>query len=200
MQATHLFDELPRGRFACILADPPWRFKVWSARGLGRSAERYYPTLTLPDILAFPIADLCRPDAFLFLWVTGPFLAIGAHVDVMIAWGFKPSGIMFTWAKQTKSGNGWHFGNGYTSRHNAEFCLVGRRGSPVRKDKGIAELIVAPVREHSRKPIEAHERIEKFCAGPRLELFARRQPVSPGGKHWTVFGNQIAKVRGQGLA
>lgn len=188
------FDALPRNRFACILADPPWRFKVWSNRGLGRSAERYYPTLTLADIQAFPVADIAARDAFLFLWVTGPFLTAGLHVPVIEAWGFKPSGIMFTWAKRTANDLGWFFGLGYTSRHNAEICIVARRGSPKRKSKAIPELIVAPVSEHSRKPIEAHERIEKFCAGPRLELFARRQPSSPKGKQWTVFGNQIAKL------
>jgi N6-adenosine-specific RNA methylase IME4 len=174
-----------------VLADPPWRFKVWSDKGLGRSAERYYPTLTLKDIRAFPVADLCKRDAFLFLWVTGPFLTIGAHVDVMMAWGFKPSGVMFTWAKRTENDLGWFYGLGYNSRHNAEFCLVGRRGSPVRRSKSVAELIVAPVSEHSRKPIEAHRRIEEFCAGPRLELFARRRPATPKSKEWVCFGNQL---------
>lgn len=191
MQLTQAFDGLPRDHFACVLADPPWRFKVWSANGQGRSAERYYPTLTLKDIRAFPIGDLCARDAYLFLWITGPFLTIGAHMDVMLSWGFEPSGIMFVWAKQNKSGKGWHFGLGYNSRHNAEYCLVGRRGSPVRRSRSIAELIVAPIREHSRKPIEAHQRIEQFCAGPYLELFARRKPSTPKAKEWTVFGNQL---------
>lgn len=190
---TSVFDELPRDHFACILADPPWRFRVWSKKGMGRSADQYYPTLTLADIRAFPIADVAAKDSFLFLWVPGPFLATGAHVDVMMAWGFKPSGIMFTWAKRTKSGGGWHVGLGYNSRHNAEVCLVGRRGAPIRRSRSVRELIVAPVSEHSRKPIEAHERIEEFCAGPRLELFARRQPSTQASTEWTVFGNQLER-------
>jgi N6-adenosine-specific RNA methylase IME4 len=199
-QATHLFKRLPRERFSCILADPPWRFKVWSDRGLGRSAERYYPTLTLQDIQAFPVADVAAPDAFLFLWVTGPFLTIGAHVPVIEAWGFKPSGIMFTWVKLNKISGGYFVGMGYNSRHNAEVCLVARRGSPKRLRADIRELIAAPVSEHSRKPIEAIERIEKFCAGPRLEMFARRQPSTPQGKTWTTFGNQLDSIERQGLA
>ena len=184
---TASFGKLKREHFACILADPPWRFKVWSRKtGLGRSADRHYPTLTFDKIKAFPVKDVATADAFLFLWVTGPFLAIGAHVDLMQAWGFRPSGIMFTWAKRTKSDTGWHFGNGYTSRHNAELCLVGRRGTTCRRSRSVRELIVAPVSDHSRKPVEAHERIEEFCAGPRLELFARRQRDG-----WSAFGNQI---------
>lgn len=186
---TAVFSRLPRHRFRCILADPPWRFKVWSNKGLGRSAERYYPTLTLDDIRSFPIADVAADDCWLFLWVTGPFLTIGAHVPLMTAWGFKPSGVMFTWAKRTENDLGWHFGLGYTSRHNAEFCLVARRGHPKRLSRSIPELIVAPVSQHSRKPVEAHQRIEAFCPGPRLELFARKRR-----RGWTVFGNQLETV------
>ncbi len=189
--STAVFNELPRRHFACILADPPWRFKVWSSKGLGRSADRYYPTLALPDILSFPISDIAADDAWLFLWVTGPFLAAGHHVGVIDEWGFEPSGIMFTWAKTNKDGNGWHMGLGYTSRHNAEFCLVARRGKPKRLSRSVRELIVAPRSVHSRKPIEAHIRIEDFCAGPRLELFARRRPSTPCAEEWTVFGNQL---------
>jgi len=188
------FASLPRQHFACILADPPWRFRVWSKKGRGRSAERYYPTLTLEKIKAFPIADVSAKDAFLFLWVTTPFATIGAHVDVMKAWGFTPSSLMFCWAKLNRSGVGYHFGNGYTSRHNVELCFVGRRGSPQRLSKSVRELIVAPVQEHSRKPIEAHERIEQFCTGPRLELFARRAPATLRSHEWTLFGNQIAEA------
>lgn len=183
-----------------MLADPPWRFKVWSERGHGRSPERYYPTLTLKDIRAFPVAGLLKPDAFLFLWITGPFLTIGAHLDVMTAWGFKPSGIGFVWAKRTESDLGWHFGLGYNTRHNAEICLIGRRGSPVRLSRSVAELVVAPVSAHSRKPVEVHRRIEEFCAGPRLELFARARPSTAGAKSWTCFGNQLDKFTPDGIA
>jgi N6-adenosine-specific RNA methylase IME4 len=48
-------------------------------------------------------------------------------------------------------------------------------------------LIVSPVREHSRKPDEAHERIERLLVGPYVELFARA--VRPG---WVTWGNEIA--------
>jgi hypothetical protein len=40
--SQNLFAPLPRteGGWPCVLADPPWRFKVWSrATGLGRSPE-----------------------------------------------------------------------------------------------------------------------------------------------------------------
>ena len=47
------------------------------------------------------------------------------------------------------------------------------------------EIIIAPMREHSRKPDEFYRRAEMFCAGPRLDLFGRQ---SRSG--WTVWGDQ----------
>ena len=79
-------------------------------------------------------------------------------------------------------------GNGYGTRHNAEICWLGRRGKPQRKSKGVRELIVAPIREHSRKPDEVYQRIETLCAGPYVELFARQQ--WPG---WICVGDQVEK-------
>ncbi len=40
-------------------------------------------------------------------------------------------------------------------------------------DADVRELIVAPVREHSRKPAETRTRIAQPVPGPYLELFAR---------------------------
>ncbi len=75
---------------------------------------------------------------------------------------------------------------GHTTRKNTELCWLGRRGNPKRLDKGVRELIVAPVREHSRKPDEIYERIERFCAGPYLELFARQRRNG-----WFSDGNEL---------
>ena len=77
---------------------------------------------------------------------------------------------------------------GYSTRKNVEICWLGRRGKPRRKSAGVRELIVAPVREHSRKPDEIYQRIEALCAGPYLELWARQQ--WPG---WICIGDEIGK-------
>jgi hypothetical protein len=37
----------------------------------------------------------------LLLWCTGPHIAIGSHVKVIKAWGFRPSTIAFDWIKQS---------------------------------------------------------------------------------------------------
>ena len=73
MSAERPFDDLPRGHFGAILADPTWEFRTWSARGRGRSAERHYrSTLTLDEIKALPVSEIAAPDCVLFLWATWP--------------------------------------------------------------------------------------------------------------------------------
>jgi N6-adenosine-specific RNA methylase IME4 len=77
-------------------------------------------------------------------------------------------------------------GGGLTTRKNSESCWLFRRGNPRILSHAVREMIVAPRREHSRKPIEAYQRIEEFCPGPRLELFART-----AWPEWAAYGNQI---------
>ena len=70
------FDDLPRGHFGAILADPPWKFVTYSERGQGRSASRHYEVMTFEEIAALPVRDVAAPDAWLFLWVPGPHLPL----------------------------------------------------------------------------------------------------------------------------
>ena len=193
------------GTFKMIVADPPWHFRArtalqmsnWTSR---RDAERHYNVMGVDDIAAMPVKELAAPDAHLLMWITGPLLIEGKHLAIMKAWGFKPSSIAFTWVKLRRSidmrqlrltatqESDLHVGLGLTTRKNAEFCLLGRRGNAKRISKSIREIILAPVREHSRKPDEFYDRAVAYADGPYLELFARQQ--RPG---WTCWGNQVDK-------
>ena len=51
-------------------------------------------------------------------------------------------------------------------------------------------LFQEPRQEHSRKPQEIIQKIERMYDGPYLELFARERPNSQ--LPWAVWGNQIA--------
>ena len=53
-------------KYSVILADPPWQNKVYSKKGLGRSAESHYPTMNIEDIKALPVADIAEKDCALF--------------------------------------------------------------------------------------------------------------------------------------
>lgn len=188
------------GGFRCILADPPWHFRAWAHYALGfkssRDPQRHYRVLGIDDICALPVKKAASPDAHLFLWATGPCLPNA--FAVIEAWGFRYSGVAFVWVKLKRHFNAaqlrvlplaegdLHVGLGLTTRKNAEFCLLARRGKARREAKDVREIILAPVREHSRKPDDVYPRIERYCVGPRLELFARQQ--RPG---WTSWGDQV---------
>lgn len=194
------FDALQQRHYGAILADPAWNFRSYAKcanPASGRHVERHYPTMTLDDIKALPVRDLASPDGcHLFMWVTGPHLA--SAFEVMNEWGFRYSGVAFTWVKLKRSFNALqlrvlptmesdlHVGLGFTTRKNAEFCLLARRGNARRVAKDVREIILAPVREHSRKPDEVYGRIERYCAGPYVELFARQQRAG-----WDQWGNQV---------
>lgn len=141
--------------------------------------------MTLDDIKALPVERAAAPDCWLFLWATTPHLP--QAFEVMQAWGFAYSTVGFVWVKKTKHGK-LHVGMGYTTRQNAELVLIGRRGKPQRLSRSVRQIVVARRREHSRKPDQVHARIEDFCAGPRLEMFAREK--RPG---WRAWGNETDK-------
>jgi N6-adenosine-specific RNA methylase IME4 len=73
------FDELPRGHYRCILADPPWHFRARTALQVGnwtsrRDAEKHYGVMGVDDIAALSVKELAAKDAHLFIWTTGPCL------------------------------------------------------------------------------------------------------------------------------
>lgn len=196
-------EALRGARFGCIMADPAWNFRSYvpvQNPQSSRAAERHYRTMSLDEIRALPVADIADRDCHLFLWATAPFLPDA--IDLMGRWGFRYSTVAFYWAKMRRALDGrqlrfipaadgdFHLGMGFTTRKNVEICLLGRRGRAKRLARDVRELIVAPVREHSRKPDETYERIERYCAGPYLELFARTE--RPG---WTAVGDQAGKFK-----
>jgi N6-adenosine-specific RNA methylase IME4 len=187
LRVMTMMTQIPEGMKArAILADPGIAFRTYSAKGEGRSPQRHYRCDPIEELAKLPVSDFAAPDCFLFLWI--PPRSVYLTKPLMEAWGFKFSGKAFCWVKQNKRGPGWFMGNGYGTRHNTEDCWLGRRGKPQRKSMGVRELIVAPIRGHSRKPDEIYERIEALCDRPYLELFARQQ--RPG---WVCVGNESAK-------
>ena len=176
--------------YNAILADPPWTFRTYSHKGKGRSAEAWYDCMSLAGIKALPMAQLAAPDCALFLWVTDPGLLQAA--EVIAAWGFSYRTVAFTWVKTTKDGTGFPIGCGYWTRANPEQCLLATRGRPQRLSRSVRQLVLAPRREHSRKPDEVYAAIEALVLGPYLELFARNR--RPG---WDSWGNEAQTGPGQ---
>jgi len=184
------FDGL-RTDYRVVIADPPWDFKSNSRARPGRNARRHYDCLSLADIVALPVKDHVADDCALFLWITGPMLVTGAHLALMKAWGFKPSGMGFVWIKLNPKAphedviivsRDLATGGGFTTRKNAEFCLIGKRGRSVRESAAVHEVIIERRREHSRKPNKFYRRVQQYSRGPYLELFARQS--RPGIDTW----------------
>jgi N6-adenosine-specific RNA methylase IME4 len=173
-----------RKHYRLIYADPPWTFATYSAKGKGRSPEAYYDCLSLTDLKKLPVAEWAAEDAVLLLWATDPLLE--RAFEVIRAWGFTYKTVGFYWVKQNRSGAGFFTGLGFWTRANPEPCLLATRGNPKRKAADVAKLVVSPRREHSRKPDEIYERIERLCEGPYLELFARTR--RPG---WDAWGAEV---------
>jgi N6-adenosine-specific RNA methylase IME4 len=172
-------------KYKVIYADPPWHFKVWSAKGEGRSAKNHYPVMSLEDIKSLPVSDIAEDDCVLFLWCVAPLLP--QALEVINAWGFIYKTKGFSWVKLNKSGSGLFTGMGFWTRANTEDCLLATKGSPKRIDKSVPQVVLAPREQHSRKPTEVRRRIVRLMGDvPRIELFARDR--SPG---WSVWGNEV---------
>ena len=175
------------GGFRVVAADPPYRFRSNCVAEPGRNAMRHYACMSLDAIAALPVADIVAPDAVLLLWVPGPFLVVGAQIPIMRAWGFTPTAFGFVWIKTNADGSIFS-GTGFTTRKNAEFAVLGKRGRSVRRAADVREVILSPRRDHSRKPDEFYARVERYAAGPRLDLFARQLRAG-----WTAYGDETGK-------
>lgn len=172
-------------KYQIIYADPPWQYRVYSQKGKGRSAESHYPTMGIEEIKSLQVADLADRDCALFLWVTMPCLLEG--ISVLKAWGFQYKTVAFVWVKQNKKADSLFWGMGYWTRSNVELCILATKGSPKRQSAGVHQVILSHIREHSRKPQEARERIVRLMGDiPRIELFAREKTDG-----WDVWGNEV---------
>ena len=186
------FCALRRAYYRAIAVDVPSRFKSYTAiqsqnPGSIRSNERHYSTMSFTELAALPIKQLASPDGcHLFYWTSGPFLP--QAIALISAWEFKYSTRAFTWVKLRPSHDpnqlrltpliesDLNVGLGLTTRHQTELVLLGRRGNARRISKSVREVILAPVREHSRKPDEFYRRVEQYCARPfRRAVCARAQ-------------------------
>ena len=172
-------------KYKIIYADPPWRFKVYSQKGLGRSAERYYPTMNIEDIQALPVGELADSDCVLFLWTTLPFLK--DCFSVISAWGFEYKTVAFVWIKLNRKTDSLFWGMGHWTRSNAELCILAVKGHPKRISAGVHQVVVSHIEEHSKKPNEVRDRIVTLMGDlPRVELFARQRTEG-----WDVWGNEV---------
>jgi N6-adenosine-specific RNA methylase IME4 len=182
------FGALEPMAYDLIMADPAWKFELYSERGQTKGAEVHYRTMPLAEIKALPVSELAAMDCLLWLWATAPMLP--QALDVMAAWGFAYC-TMGAWHKRTERGK-TDFGYGYRLRSACEPFLIGIHGAP-RTTHGVRNLVEGVAREHSRKPDEAYAAAEALMpSARRLELFSRC--ARPG---WAAWGDEAGKFNGE---
>ena len=172
-------------RYSTILADPPWQFQ----NRTGKMAPEHkrllrYPTMELREIMGLPVSRLAAASSHLYLWVPNALLQEG--LKVMEAWGFTYK-TNIVWYKIRKDGGPDGRGVGFYFRNVTELLLFGLRGSMRTLQPGRTQVNLVPTRkrEHSRKPDELYDLIERCSPGPYLELFARF-----GREGWDQWGNE----------
>lgn len=165
--------------FRVLCADPPWRFGD-KLPGKSRGADNNYPTLSIEELLAFPLPPLA-PDALLFMWRVSSM--VEEAYRIVRSWGFVPKSEM-VWRKLTSTGKP-HFGMGRYVRLGHESVIIARRGKAKVRNRSIRSVFSAAVGPHSAKPEAFYDLVESLSAGPYCELFGRRQREG-----WTIVGNQ----------
>ena len=174
-------------RFRTIYADPPWRF----TNRTGKMAPEHkrlsrYATMTLEEIYELPVATIAAEQSHLYLWCPNALLAEG--LETMKRWGFTYKSNV-VWYKQRKDGGPDGRGVGFYFRNVTELVLFGIRGKnnrTLKPGRTQTNIIGTRKREHSRKPDETWDLIERCSPGPRLEMFARFY------RHgWYQWGDQV---------
>lgn len=171
-------------KYNIIYADPPWSYKDKALQG-NRGACCKYDVMKLQEINNIPVNKITENDSILFMWVTMPKL--NECFEIIKSWGFEYKTCAFVWVKENKKSKSLFWGMGGWTRANAEICLIATKGKPKRISAKIHSVIISKIREHSRKPDEARERIVELMGDlPRIELFARQQVEG-----WDCWGNEV---------
>ena len=185
MQAIEMVLPGLRGKFGTILADPPWRFINRTGKVAPEHQRlRRYQTMSIEEICDMPVASHCLDRSHLYLWVPNALLKEG--LQVMSAWGFTYK-TNIVWYKIRKDGGPDGRGVGFYFRNVTEVVLFGVRGSlrTLAPGRSQVNVVESRKREHSRKPDELYDVIERCSPDPRLELFARTKRAG-----WRCWGDE----------
>ncbi|EEF43426.1 N6-adenosine-methyltransferase MT-A70-like [Ricinus communis] len=168
------------GQFGVIMADPPW--DIHMELPYGTMADDEMRNLNVPVL---------QTDGLIFLWVTGRAMELGR--ECLDLWGYKRVEEII-WVKTNQLQRIIRTGRtGHWLNHSKEHCLVGIKGNPEVNRNIDTDVIVAEVRETSRKPDEMYPLLERISPRTRkLELFARMHNTHAG---WMSLGNQLEGVR-----
>jgi len=178
--------EASNRRFGTILIDPPWRFSNLTGK-VGPEHKRLYryATMSFEEIKSLPVAKLALPKSHLYLWC--PNALLSEALEIMKSWGFTYK-TNIVWYKIRKDGGPDGRGVGFYFRNVTELLLFGVRGKlrTLKPGRTQVNIILTHKREHSRKPFETYDLIERCSPPPYLEMFARQRVPD-----WEQWGDQV---------
>jgi N6-adenosine-specific RNA methylase IME4 len=153
--------------------------------------------MSFAEIVALPVGELAHPDGCRLLWwITMPWLH--RMPQILDAWDFRYCTAR-PWLKLWPKEDGlilypdsFAVGCGYEVRNTSELQVIAKRGRPQRLNgTKLRGHIIAPRREHSRKPDCVRDELAELFDGPRCELFARSH--HSGFESW---GDQVGLFDG----
>lgn len=174
-----------------VLMDPPWSY--YGSQTKWGAAGKEYDLMTDTELENLQV-PLAKPGV-LFMWATSPRLdfamELGKH------WGLHYRGVAFVWVKTRKNEPTVPIGaqgvRPSIVKPTTEFVLAFStegKGRPLPlSGESVRQVVLAPKREHSRKPDEVVSAInELYPTATKLEMFARER--NPG---WDSWGNEVDK-------
>ncbi len=190
------FGSLQMFGYGLLLADPPWLYETYSEKGQAKSAQAHYDCMPTEEIAALNAGRLAGRDAICLMWATFPMLPDALRVAGGVGFDYKTGA---AWAKRSARNQGWAFGPGYIFRSASELLLLGTTGNPETLSKSVRNLIVAPIRGHSRKPDQMYDMAEALSAGPAVStLFGRQRRKRLGdlgqGSRQVRFGDDAVSA------
>lgn len=124
------------GKFAVVMADPPWDIHM----------ELPYGTMSDDEMRQLGVPAL-QDDGLIFLWVTGRAMELGR--ECLKLWGYERVDELI-WVKTNQLQRIIRTGRtGHWLNHGKEHCLVGMKGNPTNLNRGLdCDVIVAEVTEN----------------------------------------------------
>lgn len=182
------------GKYSVIIIDPPWPMqRIERDEVRPNQAGLDYPVMSEEEIgqlgtdNADIVPNMMEDDCHVFLWTTQKFLPMAQRL-------FERWGINYVLELV------WHKPGGFQPynlpQYNCEFILYGRKGAPKFVDTtDFFCCFTAPRREHSRKPDEFYDTIQRVTTGKRIEVFARepRDDYDTWGNQARKFGKEAAE-------
>ena len=180
-------------KYKTVVIDPPWPIsqiggvaKSLSSEGTDRKPHarrnrfktQPYSSMSLEDILQYPINDYADDESLLFLWVTNskskkekkPIIQFG--FELLESWGFTYHQLI-----TIDKVNAYAFWSPIATR--TEHCIVAYRGNfnnlTQKQNYKMENLIVMDYQnKHSQKPVKFYQLLREWTPEPRIDLFARQ--------------------------